>query len=293
MTTILVTGASGLVGSQVTRDLVAKNFDVYSCYHIEKPQIGTIMQLDLTKQDQIISVVKSIKPEIIIHLAALTDVDMCETQKELAHLINVQATKTLAVESSKHDSFFVYVSTDYVFDGKNGMQNETDMANPLNFYGKTKLEGEHVVADSIPSYSIIRTSTPFGMHEKKKSFPIWLKDNLESKKQIPVLVDQFTSPTFVPDFSNMLIEIATKRIKGVMHVAGATRISRYKFAKIIADKFHLDNTLLKPVKIDEMKWVAPRPQDSSLDVSKAVKILDYKPQQIEQSVKHFVNQMKP
>lgn len=292
MTKVLVTGASGLIGKQVISDLVNENFDVYSCYHIEKPASGTKVLLDLSKQDQIIDVVKSIRPDVVIHLAAITDVDMCEIQRELARLVNVDATKVLATESAKHNSFFVYVSTDYVFDGKNGMKNETDAPNPLNFYGRTKLDGEISVIDSTSSYSIIRTSTPFGIHQKKKSFPIWIKENLELKKETPVLIDQFTSPTFVPNFSNMLIEIATKKITGIIHIAGSTRISRYEFAKIIADKFNLDGTLLKPKKIAEMKWVALRPQDSSLDVSKAIKLLDNKPQQIEQSINHLVNQTK-
>lgn len=291
MIKVLVTGASGLIGKQVINDLVNENFDVYSCYHIKKPTSGTKVLLDLSNQDQIIDVVKSIKPEVVIHLAAITDVDTCEIQRELARLVNVDATKVLAIESAKHNSFFVYVSTDYVFDGKNGMKNEIDAPNPLNFYGKTKLDGEIAVIDSISSYSIIRTSTPFGIHDKKKSFPLWIKENLELKKETPVLIDQFTSPTFVPNFSSMLIEIAVKRLKGIMHVAGATRISRYKFAQLVADKLDLDATLLKPTKIAEMKWLAQRPPDSSLDVSKAFATLNNKPQKIEESLAHFITQI--
>lgn len=292
MTKILVTGASGLVGSQVTRDLVAKNFDVYSCYHIDRPEFGIETRLDLTKKEKIGETLQAIKPEIVIHLAAITDVDICEKQKDLSHLVNTKATETLAVESIKYNSFFVYLSTDYVFNGKIGMRSEADMPNPVNFYGRSKLDGEIALSNSTSSYSIIRTSTPFGLHTKKKSFPLWIKENLELKKEIPVLIDQFTSPTFVPSLSKMIIEVSVKRIRGIMHLAGSTRISRYEFARIIADKLNLDSTLLEPTKIAEMKWVAQRPRDSSLNIAKAMQILDNKPQTIEHSLEFFLNQIK-
>ncbi|MEM2159918.1 MAG: SDR family oxidoreductase [Candidatus Nitrosotenuis sp.] len=290
MTKILVTGSAGLVGSQVTKDLVERKFDVYSCYNVEKPMDGILTHLDLASDKMIIDIMQSIKPEIVIHLAAITDVEMCETQHDLASLINTKSTKILAQESAKHDSFFVYMSTDYVFDGT-GMKNEKDTPKPLNFYGKSKLAGEIATSNFASSYSIIRTSTPFGIHQTKKSFPIWIKEKLELKREIPVLIDQFTSPTFVPNLSQMLIEVITRRINGIIHLAGATRISRYAFAKIIADRFNLDNTLLKPTKISEMKWLAQRPQDSSLDVAKAFSLLNNKPKRIEESLEPFISQL--
>lgn len=291
MTKILVTGSTGLVGSQVIKDLIETNFEVYSCYTIEKPEHGFATHLDLTKNGMITDVMRTVKPEIIVHLAAMTNVDACETHQTLASLINTKSTEILAQESAKHDSFFVYMSTDYIFDGK-GMKNEKDTPYPLNFYGKSKLAGEIAVTKFATSHSIIRTSTPFGIHKKKKSFPLWVKENLELRKEIPVLTDQFTSPTFVPNLSKMLIEIIAKRINGIIHLAGSTRISRYEFAKIIADKLELDYKLLKPTKIVEMKWLAQRPQDSSLDVSKAIDVLDNKPQKIEESLKRFIIQTK-
>jgi len=291
MTKILVTGSSGLIGRQITKDLVEKNFDVYSCYNLEKPEFGIITHLDLSKNEKIIEVVHTIKPDMIIHLAAITDVVLCEKQKELANLINTKSTEILAQESKKQNSFFVYISTDYVFDGIGGMKNEEDKPNTLNFYGKSKLEGEIILNNLSLPHAIVRTSTPFGIHPKKKSFPLWVKENLESQKQIPVLVNQYTSPTYVPNLSEMIIEVATKEISGLIHLAGATRISRYEFAKIIANKLNLNEDLLKSSKMDEMKWIAQRPLDSSLDVSKANEILDNKPQQIERSLEFFIKEL--
>jgi dTDP-4-dehydrorhamnose reductase len=286
----LVTGSAGLVGNQVVKDLT-KNHLVFSCYHDAKPALGQAIFLDLTDKQNIIDVMKTTKPDVIIHLAAITGVDLCETEKDLATKINEKATEILAKQAAKYNAFFVYVSTDYIFDGIKGMKKESDTPNPLGFYGKSKLAGEIALNNLASSYSIVRTSTPFGLHKTKKSFPLWVKENLEEKKEISVLTDQFTSPTYVPNLSKMLIEIATRQIAGVIHLAGATRISRYELAEIVADKLNLDKSLLKPAKTDEMKWTAQRPKDSSLDVSLATEILDEKPQKIQKSLELFLSEL--
>jgi dTDP-4-dehydrorhamnose reductase len=287
----LVTGSAGLVGSQVIRDLVEQNHTVYSCYHDDMPEYGIPTNLDLTDKEKIKKTIQDTKPDRIIHLAAMTNVDLCETQRDLAVLLNTKSTEILAREAAKLHIFFVYVSTDYVFDGKHGMKKEDDIPNPVEFYGKTKLDGEILLNRLASSYSIARTSTPFGIHKTKKSFPLWIKENLESKKDINVLIDQFTSPTYVPNLSKMLIEIATRQIVGIIHLAGATRISRYELAEMIADKLNLDKSLLKPAKTDEMKWTAQRPRDSSLAVSLANEILNEKPQTIQKSLELFLSEL--
>jgi len=285
----LVTGSAGLIGSQIVKDLVQQNHTVYSCYHDQKPLQGIPTLFDLTDETQIIQTLQEIKPDRIIHLAAMTGVDLCETNQEIATMINTKATETLAEQAAKQHIFFLYVSTDYVFDGINGMKKENDTTNPLGFYGKSKLGGELVLNKLASNWCIARTSTPFGIHSTKKSFPLWIKENLEVKKEIPVLVDQFTSPTYVPNLSKMLIEITIRQIMGIIHVSGATRISRYALAELVADKLSLDKNFLIPTKIDSMKWKAQRPKDSSLDVSLATEILDEKPLKIEQSLDLFLS----
>lgn len=287
----LVTGAAGLVGSKVVKDLLKLNHTVYSCYYNDKPPHGTLIYLDLTDQNKIIQTLKEIKPDRIIHLAAMTDVDLCETEKELAILLNVKATETIAKQAAKQNIFFLYLSTDYIFDGIRGMKKESDLPNPLGFYGKSKLEGESVLNNIASGWSIARTSTPFGIHYKKKTFPLWVKENLQLKKEIPVLDDQFTSPTYVPNLSKMLIEVTKRQITGIIHLAGATRISRFELAKQIADRLSIDKGLLIPIKTNEMNWKAQRPKDSSLDVSLATEILYEKPQKIEQSLDLFLSEL--
>ena len=290
---ILVTGSTGLVGRQVVNDLEELGDTVYAAYHNSKPEGGIPTQMDLSNSEKISESVSKLNPDAIIHLAAITDVDVCEKEKEMAMKINAQATKILAKQAAKQKSFFVYISTDYVFDGMQGMRKESDKTNPLSFYGKSKLEGELAVMNLASSWCIVRTSTPFGLHPTKKSFPVWITENLLAHKQINVLVDQFTSPTYVPNLSKMLIEITKRQISDLIHLAGATKISRYEMAEMLSDKLNLEKKLLKPVSIDEMNWIAKRPKDSSLDVTKAVSILNEKPFIIEQAIDYFVKEIKP
>ena len=287
---ILVTGSAGLIGTQIVKDLLGNHKQVYSCYNKTKPELGIITHLDLTKKDDIVNTMNRIKPDVVIHLGAMTDVELCETETELAKKINTDATEILALESEKYNTFFVYMSTDYVFDGKVGMKKENDKTNPINFYGKSKLDGERVFKKITTPNVIVRTSTPFGIHSKKISFPIWVKKNLELEKEISVVVDQYTSPSYVPNISKMIIEIIERKITGIIHLAGATKISRYDFAVQISKIINANKQFLKLTRMDQMDWKAQRPADSSLSVSKANKILKSKPEKIEDSLKSLFNQ---
>ena len=287
----LVTGSAGLVGQQVVKYL-SKSNQVFSCYNESKPEYGDSVKMDLKNYEMISSVLTEIKPDVVIHLGAMTGVDLCEKEESMAFDINTKATEIIAKECSKLNSFLVYVSTDYVFDGNFGMYKEDDVANPLGFYGKSKLEGEKVVQNFSTNWCIARTSTPFGLHPTKKSFPMWVIENLQKQKQIDILIDQFTSPTYIPNLSRMLIEISERRITGIIHTAGASKISRYQMASMVSDKLNLDSTLLKQISINKMTWVAQRPKDSSLDVSRASSILNEKPQKIDQSLNLFIDEMK-
>ena len=287
----LITGSSGLVGQQVVKDL-SEIYEVFSCYNKSKPEYGNAVKMDLFNHEMISNVLSEKNPDIVIHLGAMTAVDLCETQQDNALKINSQATEILAKECSKINSFMVYVSTDYVFDGNTGMYEENDTTNPLGFYGKSKLLGEKSIQNFSSNWCIARTSTPFGLHPTKKSFPIWVIENLQKQKQIDVLTDQFTSPTYVPSLSRMLIEISERHLTGIIHVAGASKISRYEMASLVSDKLGLDGKLLREISINDIKWEAQRPKDSSLNVSKAISTLNQKPQKIDHDVNLFIDEIK-
>ena len=287
----LVTGSAGLIGRQVVKDL-SETHEVFSCYNKSKPEFGIPTKMDLLNHEMISNVLSEKNPDIVIHLGAMTAVDLCDTQQDNALKINSQATEILAKECSKINSFMVYVSTDYVFNGNSGLYKENDVTNPLGFYGKSKLLGEKSIQNFSSNWCIARTSTPFGLHPTKKSFPIWVIENLQKQKQIDVLTDQFTSPTYVPSLSRMLIEISERHLTGIIHVAGASKISRYEMASLVSDKLGLDGKLLREISINDIKWEAQRPKDSSLNVSKAISILNQKPQKIDHDVNLFIDEIK-
>jgi len=287
----LVTGSAGLIGRQVVKDL-SDTHEVFSCYDKSKPEYGNAVKMDLLNHEMISNVLLETEPDVVIHLGAMTGVDLCEKEESMAFDTNTKATQIIAQQCSILNTFLVYVSTDYVFDGNSCMYYEDSVPNPLSVYGKSKLEGEKVIQTFSSDWCIVRTSTPFGLHPTKKSFPIWVIENLQKQKQIDVLTDQFTSPTYVPSLSRMLIEISERHLTGIIHVAGASKISRYEMAKLISDKLGLDGKLLREISINDIKWEAQRPKDSSLNVSKAISILNQKPQKIDYDVNLFIDEIK-
>ena len=287
----LITGAAGLIGNQLAKDL-SKSNEVFSCYNQSKPEFGTSMRMDLQNYEMISDVFSQVKPDAVIHLGAMTGVDLCETNELIAFDINSKATELIAKQCSDVNSFLIYVSTDYVFDGELGMYNEDHNPNPISIYGKSKHDGEKAVQNFTSNWCIARTSTPYGIHATKKSFPTWIIDTVKQNKLVNIVSDQFTSPTYVPNLSKMLMEISEKKINGIIHTADTTRISRYNMAELIFDKFNLNKTLLKPVTTDQMKWDAKRPSDSSLNVTKASSVLDSKPQSLEESLEQFFDETK-
>lgn len=288
----LVTGSSGFVGRQISKDL-AESSQVFSCFHKTRPDIGTPVLMDITRTDDIENAIQKIKPDVIIHCAAMADVNQCEKEKDLARSINVKATETIARQAAKIRSFLVYISTDYVFDGKHSMRKESDETNPVNYYGMTKLEGEQKVQEVASKWCIARTCVPYGTHPTRKNFLTHVLEALQKRQEFPAPVDQHICPTYLPNLSRMIIEMGTRQIAGIIHLAGSTRVSRYDMAVMISEKLGLDQALLKPVKMSEMKnWTAKRPHDTSLDTSKAYKILKEKPLGIEEGLDLYIKEIR-
>jgi dTDP-4-dehydrorhamnose reductase len=221
------------------------------------------------------------KPDVVIHTAAYTDVDGCEINRELAWKVNAEATKHLAIASAQVNSHLIYVSTDYVFDGEKGFYTEEDKPNPISYYGYTKLRGEEFLKGYATEWCIARPSVLYGWGPKhKQNFATWIINNLKQGKEVKVLTDQHVSPTLNTNLAAMLLEIAERKITGTTHTAGATRVSRHEFALKLAETFNLNKNLIKPITMNEIRWKAKRPKDSSLNVSKANSLLNTKPLQL-------------
>ncbi len=284
---IFITGGSGLLGSKIAEIALEREYGVYAGYCHNKPEFGELLKLDLAK-DTDLEVIYKIRPEIIIHTAALTNVDECEANKGSAYEINVEGTKRVAEVAKKLGAFLVYVSSDYVFSGDKGMYKEDDEPNPVGYYGYTKLLGEKY-CDCIARPCVIYGDKPAS---GKVNFTLWLIDKLRNREEVKIVTDQFITPTLNTSLARMLLEIAERELKGVFHLAGATRTSRYDFALRIADKFELDENLIIPSRMEEMRWVASRPKDSSLDTSKALRYLKEKPYNLDRALEVLKEEME-
>lgn len=282
---LLITGASGLLGTKLCQISLRKNHEVYSVYSQHMPLYGTPVELNILDMRATQATLDKIKPEAIVHAAALTDVDKCELEKDLAWKTNVEATKNLAQLCKEHNAFLIYVSTDYVFDGEKGMYRETDKPSPINNYGLTKLKGEEAV-HALDNYCIARGSVIYGSTAAtgKTNFALWLLEKLRKNEEVKIITDQWNSPTLNRNMAEMIIEILEKRMNGTFHLAGATRLTRYEFARRVAEIFKLDPKYIKPVQSKNINWVAKRPKDSSLNVNKAQQKLANKPLEISEAL---------
>ena len=283
---ILVTGASGLLGSKLTEILVKKGYEVYAGYNSHRPLNGHPIKFNVLCKEEVKKAFEIAGPDVVIHAAALTNVDKCEVDKELAWRINVIGTRNIAKLSKQYGSFLIYISTDYVFKGDRGMYREDDEPNPINYYGFTKLKGEEEVRRIMDEYCIARTSVIYGSIPAagKINFALWVLEKLRKNEQVNIVTDQWNSPTLNTNLAEMILEMFERKIVGIYHLAGATRINRYKFAKLVAKTFNLNENLILPILSIDLQWIAKRPRDSSLNVSKAIQVLHNKPLSIEESL---------
>ncbi len=278
---ILITGASGLLGSKIAEIALSGGHEVFSGYCHHLPEAGEAVKLDLVEGDKVERAIADIAPQVVFHTAALTDVDRCEADPDFAWRTNVLGTERVAKSGAEVGAYLVYVSTDYVFDGEEGMYREEDRTNPVNRYGLTKLLGEGFCS------LVARTSVIYGARPAsgKVNFALWLIERLSSGEEVRIVTDQFITPTLNTNLAKMLLEAAERRLSGVYHMAGATRVSRYDFAVEIAREFGLDEGLIVPSKMGEMKWKAKRPKDSSLETAKAARVLEEKPLPLRESLR--------
>jgi dTDP-4-dehydrorhamnose reductase len=278
---LLVTGGGGLMGSKVAELGNHNGYTVFSGYAHHRPLHGVAVKIDLMNDSSVVEAVKAVRPDIIIHTAALTDVDLCEADRDLAYRMNAQATRTLAEAAREAGAFTVYTSTDYVFDGSSGMYKEEYTTAPVNYYGYSKLQGESY-CDAVARTCVIYGSRPAS---GKVNFALWIIERLRKGEAVKVVTDQYITPTLNTNLALMVLELAERELDGIYHLAGATRISRYDFAVELARTFGLDEDLIIKSRMSEMKWAARRPTDSSLDTSKATSSLDAKPWSIEEAMK--------
>ncbi|MBZ0264002.1 dTDP-4-dehydrorhamnose reductase [bacterium] len=297
MKKVFIAGCNGLLGQKVADLFAEDRFMVYGAdIHPENlapmnSEQFTYFQIDLTDKKSSRQLLEKVAPHCIVNAAAMTNVDGCERDPQSCQRINIDLVSNLVQSAEKLDAHLVHISTDYVFDGMNGPYTEEDTVNPLSVYGKSKLESEAIVLNSIILGTILRTVVLFGHGENlKKDFVAWVVGELKNQNQVRIVDDQIGNVTLVDDLANAVVQAVKLRQGGVYHVAGKDILDRYRFTQKIAAAYNLDPSLISPIKTKELNQDAPRPLDGGLIVDKAERDLKIRLRTAEEAIEEYQRQ---
>lgn len=267
---VLVIGASGQVGGALLRALNSIGHDAIGTY--TSFPIEGLVPLNIEDSEAVEELISSIGPDWILCPAGVTNVDYCEKYPIDAQKGNMEYPMKAALFGREIGSGFVYYSTEYVFDGKNGPYNEKDKPNPINHYGLSKLSAEKEIMEKLKRWLIIRTTVVYGPERQQKNFVYQLLRNYRSGKTMNVPVDQISSPTYNWDLAMATIELLEKQKHdwGIYNIAGPDILDRYSFACIACDVFGIEKGFLQPVTTDELGQRAQRPLNAGLEIDKAL-----------------------
>jgi dTDP-4-dehydrorhamnose reductase len=285
---ILVTGANGLLGRKLI-SLLDQKSGIQTMASARKAILfsthSECILLDVTDKAMVDDAVNKAKPDVIINAAAMTQVDQCEQEKEECWKQNVGSVTNLVDACSRNNIHLVHVSTDFVFDGKEGPLDETAIPAPVNYYGESKLAGERIVLAGTCSSAIIRTVLVYGVTSdmSRSNIVLWVKKSLEDKKPIKVVNDQYRTPTLAEDLATGCFLAAQKKATGIYHVSGYEMMTPYDIAIKTAEFFGLDKSLISPV----ANFIQPaaRPLKTGFTIEKAKRELGYKPHSFDDGLK--------
>jgi dTDP-4-dehydrorhamnose reductase len=293
---VLITGANGLLGQKLTNIFSQdRAFDLLVSARqkesVNKTASFGYVVLDATSRGDVKELVWNFSPDVIINAAAFTDVDGCEREKELSWKANVTAVENLLVAARLVNAKVIHVSTDYVFDGKQGPYDELAVPNPLSYYGKEKLASENAVRASGENWAIVRTMVVYGIATGvKKNFAVWLAQELGKGKSVNIVSDQIGNATLADDLARGIYELTRQNKVGLYHIAGHDILSRTDFARKLAETFGYDKNLINPIKTADLNQLAPRPLNSGLITLKAESELGIRFMTIDESLSRFKEQ---
>ncbi len=299
MKRVLITGAHGLLGQKAAicfgreSDAEILLADLTRETPFPPPRFD-YMQLDITERADVKSLVSSFRPDVILHTAALTDVDLCESERERTWRVNVDGLKNLIIPARRLEGcHLMLLSTDYVFDGRTGGYSEESRPNPVNYYGKTKLAAENALRLSGVRHTIIRTQLLYGTGiGVRQNFVLWALEMLGRRKSFGVVEDQTGNPTFVDDLAYALFKLAEQRKEGLFHVAGTEALSRHAFACRIARAFGFDEAMIRPIRTAELHQAAQRPADSTFVTLKFESEFGFRLSAVDQGLERLQDQYR-
>ena len=296
---ILITGANGLLGQKLTELL--DNDPTVDLIATARGKLtlllkrGTFLPLDITDPDAVKIVLDRARPEVVINTAAMTQVDQCETDRELCWKNNVTAVRNLVGVCTKNGVRLIHISTDFIFDGSHGPLDESAKPNPLSYYGASKLAAEEIIRKSSLDWAILRTVLVFGITRdmSRSNIVLWVKKSLEEGKPIQVVNDQWRTPTLAEDLALGCLLAAKKNAKGIFNISGLEMMTPYDIAIRTAGFFKLDTSLIKPTDSTKFKQPAVRPLKTGFIIEKARKELGYQPHTFEEGLVMVAQQLSP
>ena len=274
MTRLLVTGASGLLGSNLVLE-AGDRLDITAVVYQNPVEFETasVVQADLTDDGVAQSLVRDCAPDWVVHCAADTAIEALEGDPRRADILNVRMARSLARASKGQRAQFLYVSTDSVFDGRDGPYSEEDQVAPQNVYARSKLEGETAVTEEHPSALVIRTNIFGWSPGTGTSLAEWYHSRLKAGQECPGFTDIHFSPLYSRNLAHVLLRMLDEGLQGHFHVPGAECISKFEFGLQLAHVFEFDPDLVIPSDSSQMNWLATRPKNTCLDGSKLKKHL--------------------
>ncbi|HEY4788339.1 MAG TPA: SDR family oxidoreductase [Bacteroidales bacterium] len=264
---VLITGSNGMLGNVLAEEFYLKNKNTLGVDLLKSETSIPFVQLDLTELSDVESLLNEVKPAVIIHTAAYTNVDFCEKNHELTDKLHINATKLLA-DYSESKAKLVFISSDSVFDGMIGNYREDDNKAPTNYYAKTKDVAEEIIKSTCDDYIIVRTNI-FGFHQNNGSSLVeWALNKLFIGEQINGFTDVYFNAIYTRLLSRIVIEMINLNLKGTYHVCSNNSVSKFEFLKILAGIFKLDVNLISPIKMEDSKLGASRPKNTTLNTDK-------------------------
>lgn len=301
--TIILTGANGLLGQKLVHLLTQRaDVDLVATArgHNRLPFSDgySYQSMDITDRQQVLNVVENVRPNVVIHTAAMTDVDKCEVEKDACWAQNVQAVEHLIDACRSINAFLLHVSTDFIFDGAAGPYDETAEPNPISFYGWSKYAAERTIIHASLTgaplrWAIARTVLVYGIaHDMSRSnIILWVKKSLEEGKTIKVVTDQWRSPTLAEDLAVGCSLIADKEAEGIFNISGREVLTPYEMAIRTADYFGLDKSLITQADASTFTQVARRPPRTGFILDKARTVLNYAPRSFEEGIAELASQL--
>ena len=294
MKKVIITGSNGLLGQSLL-SLLLQEKEKYQVFGFSrgKNRSGrddfSYISIDINDAIFLKKSIKEIEPNFIINTAAMTEVDVCENNKDACDLINVTVVKWLTQLSEELKIHLIHLSTDFVFDGIKGYYKETDIPNPLSYYGASKLRAEKFLIASKINFTIIRTILVYGkvFDMSRSNIVLWLKEMLSKGEEITIVDDQFRMPTYVRDLALACKISMEKKAKGIYHISSSELLSVFEIAQEIATVFNLDKTLIKPISSSSLNQIGVRPSKTGFDVSKTNKELQFYPRSFKEGLEKF------